>query len=163
MYGCQHNFNWKIWKTGELYFLFPADHCVLWLCDSCGIIFAKSQSEYIVNRTVYFNVLHCRKIFDDCRENLASYFKDREPTLWTFHPKVVFERFQGFVDRLETIKVVKPKKIGRLTDNLNKILLKDALLIVFSLSHTLFTFCLYPLICRFYCHCLSHLFDIFIS
>ncbi|XP_021937393.1 dynein beta chain, ciliary isoform X2 [Zootermopsis nevadensis] len=45
-----------------------------------------------------------RKIFDECRENLASYFKDREPTLWTFHPKIVFERFQAFLNRLETIK-----------------------------------------------------------
>jgi hypothetical protein len=77
---------------------------------------------------------------------LASYFKDREPTLWTFHPKIVFERFQGFVDRLETVKVVKPKGIGRLVDNLNKMPLKDPLLILLSLSHTLFIFCFEPLI-----------------
>jgi hypothetical protein len=71
-------------------------------------------------------MLYCRKIFDDCRENLASYFKDREPTLWTFHPKIVFERFQSFVDRLETIKVVKPEEIGRRVNNLNKMLLKES-------------------------------------
>jgi virulence-associated protein VapD len=56
---------------------------------------------------LYVNVLCYRKIFDDCRDNLASYFKDREPVLWTFHPKIVFERFQAFLKRLETIKVLK--------------------------------------------------------
>ncbi|GFG28503.1 hypothetical protein Cfor_03628 [Coptotermes formosanus] len=45
-----------------------------------------------------------RKIFDDCRDNLPSYFKDGEPVHWTFHPKIVFERFQSFLKRLETIK-----------------------------------------------------------
>ncbi|KAJ9585775.1 hypothetical protein L9F63_002412, partial [Diploptera punctata] len=45
-----------------------------------------------------------RRIFEESRENLGSYFKNKEPTLWTFHPKIVFERYQAFLDRLETIK-----------------------------------------------------------
>jgi len=63
------------------------------------------------------NVLCCRKIFDDCRDNLASFFKEREPMLWTFHPKIVFERFQAFLKRLETIKVSKSKETSNLMYN----------------------------------------------
>ena len=66
---------------------------------------------------LYVNVLCCRKIFDDCRDNLASYFKDREPMLWTFHPKIVFERFQAFLKRLETIKVLMSKETSNLVYN----------------------------------------------
>ncbi|XP_049809049.1 dynein beta chain, ciliary [Schistocerca nitens] len=44
-----------------------------------------------------------REIFDDRRENLAGYFKDREPTMWTFHPRMVFERFDSFLERMQTI------------------------------------------------------------
>jgi hypothetical protein len=66
---------------------------------------------------LYVNVLCCRKIFDDCRDNLASYFKDREPTLWTFHPKIVFERFQAFLKRLDTVKVLKSKETSNLMYN----------------------------------------------
>jgi len=72
---------------------------------------------YLLLRLVYVNVLCCRKIFDDCRDNLASYFKDREPMLWTFHPKIVFERFQAFLKRLETIKVLKSKETSNFMYN----------------------------------------------
>lgn len=37
---------------------------------------------------------------------MAYYFKDRKPVLWTFHPKIVFERFQNFLNRLQTIQVL---------------------------------------------------------
>jgi hypothetical protein len=66
---------------------------------------------------LYVNVLFCRKIFGECRDNLSSYFKDREPTLWTFHPKIVFERFQAFLKRLETIKVLNSKETSDLMYN----------------------------------------------
>jgi len=66
---------------------------------------------------LYVNVLCYRKIFDECRGNLASHFKDREPVLWTFHPKIVFERFQAFLKRLETIKVSKSKETSNLVYN----------------------------------------------
>ncbi|XP_034234645.1 dynein beta chain, ciliary [Thrips palmi] len=45
-----------------------------------------------------------RQYFDEYRDNIASFFKDREPVLWTFHPNVVFARLQLFVDRLHTIQ-----------------------------------------------------------
>ncbi|XP_068082615.1 dynein beta chain, ciliary-like [Anabrus simplex] len=45
-----------------------------------------------------------RDIFDERKENLASYFKDREPVPWTFHPNMVFERFQSFINRLEKLQ-----------------------------------------------------------
>ena len=35
---------------------------------------------------------------------MSYYFKDRKPVLWTFHPKIVFERFQNFLNRLQTIQ-----------------------------------------------------------
>lgn len=46
-----------------------------------------------------------RQAFDECKENMAYYFKDRKPVFWTFHPKIVFERFQNFLNRLQTIQV----------------------------------------------------------
>ncbi|XP_071447818.1 dynein beta chain, ciliary [Hetaerina americana] len=45
-----------------------------------------------------------RAIFDNSRENIASYFKEKEPTPWTFHPNAVFERFDSFLKRLEMIQ-----------------------------------------------------------
>ncbi|XP_052121253.1 dynein beta chain, ciliary-like isoform X2 [Frankliniella occidentalis] len=45
-----------------------------------------------------------RQYFDEYRENIASFFKDREPVLWTFHPNIVFGRLQLFVERLHTIQ-----------------------------------------------------------
>ncbi|XP_077291064.1 dynein heavy chain at 93AB [Arctopsyche grandis] len=45
-----------------------------------------------------------RTTFDHYKENLAPYFKDREPVLWTFHPNSVFERMNKFLDRLNTIQ-----------------------------------------------------------
>ncbi|XP_059610636.1 dynein beta chain, ciliary isoform X2 [Phlebotomus argentipes] len=47
---------------------------------------------------------HFRQIFDECKENLASYFTDRPPIHWTFHPNAVFDRFNAFLDRLNTIQ-----------------------------------------------------------
>lgn len=66
---------------------------------------------------LYANILCYRKIFDDCRDNLPSYFKDGEPVHWTFHPKIVFERFQSFLKRLETIKVLKFEQNSNLICN----------------------------------------------
>ncbi|KAK6645275.1 hypothetical protein RUM43_001551 [Polyplax serrata] len=45
-----------------------------------------------------------RKAFEECKENMAYYFKDEKPVLWTFHPNMVFERFERFLSRLQTIQ-----------------------------------------------------------
>ncbi|KAG8321110.1 hypothetical protein J6590_052486 [Homalodisca vitripennis] len=45
-----------------------------------------------------------REIFDEYKDNLVPFFKDRPPQLWTFHPNVIFGRFQLFLDRLHTIQ-----------------------------------------------------------
>ncbi|XP_054276549.1 dynein beta chain, ciliary [Macrosteles quadrilineatus] len=45
-----------------------------------------------------------REIFDEYKDNLIPFFKDRQPQLWTFHPNVIFARFQLFLDRLHTIQ-----------------------------------------------------------
>lgn len=45
-----------------------------------------------------------RTVFDEYKENLASFFGDRPPVMWTFHPNAVFERFNAFLDRLHTIQ-----------------------------------------------------------
>lgn len=42
-------------------------------------------------------------IFTLYKENIDWFFKDREPEPWNFHPNVVFERYNAFLSRLETI------------------------------------------------------------
>ncbi|XP_075210990.1 dynein heavy chain at 93AB [Lycorma delicatula] len=60
---------------------------------------AKQRVELTVNTLKTF-----RDIFDEYKDNLAPFFKDRPPTMWTFHPNIVFGRFQLFLDRLHTIQ-----------------------------------------------------------
>lgn len=45
-----------------------------------------------------------RTCFDECKENIGSFFRERPVVNWTFHPKNVFERFNAFIERLETIQ-----------------------------------------------------------
>ena len=45
-----------------------------------------------------------RTCFDECKDNIAAFFRDRPVVNWTFHPKNVFERFNAFIERLETIQ-----------------------------------------------------------
>lgn len=49
---------------------------------------------------------HFRALFDEYKENLDSFFDaaKRPPIYWTFHPNAVFERFNAFLDRLNTIQ-----------------------------------------------------------
>lgn len=62
-----------------------------------------------------------RATFDHYKDNLAPYFKDREPVLWTFHPNAVFERFNKFLDRLNTIQV---KNLSKYVIRFDDLLLK---------------------------------------
>ncbi|VVC95211.1 unnamed protein product, partial [Leptidea sinapis] len=45
-----------------------------------------------------------RHTFENFKENLAKYFENRTVIPWTFHPNVVFERMNKFLDRLNTIQ-----------------------------------------------------------
>lgn len=47
-----------------------------------------------------------RSVFDYFKENLAQFFHDENhpPVHWTFHPNAVFERFNAFMERLNTIQ-----------------------------------------------------------
>ncbi|CAG9581722.1 unnamed protein product [Danaus chrysippus] len=45
-----------------------------------------------------------RSTFDYFKERLPKYFVDRAVIPWTFHPNVVFERMNKFLDRLNTIQ-----------------------------------------------------------
>nr|CAD7405000.1 unnamed protein product [Timema poppensis] len=45
-----------------------------------------------------------RELFDEYKERLPEFFTGREPMPWTFHPNIVFERFQSFLDRLNTVQ-----------------------------------------------------------
>lgn len=47
-----------------------------------------------------------RVLFDQHKDNLESFFKEenRQAIPWTFHPNAVFERFNAFLDRLNTIQ-----------------------------------------------------------
>lgn len=43
-------------------------------------------------------------IFTQYKDNIHRFFHDRDPEQWSFHPNVVFERYNAFLSRLETIK-----------------------------------------------------------
>lgn len=47
-----------------------------------------------------------RSEFDYYKENLVPFFKEENypPILWTFHPNAVFDRFNAFLERLNTIQ-----------------------------------------------------------
>lgn len=49
---------------------------------------------------------HFRSLFDEYKESLETFFDaaKRPPIYWTFHPNAVFERFNAFLDRLNTIQ-----------------------------------------------------------
>lgn len=49
---------------------------------------------------------HFRHLFDEYKENLDPFFirNERSPLYWTFHPNAVFERFNAFLERLNTIQ-----------------------------------------------------------
>lgn len=43
-------------------------------------------------------------IFNQYRENIHRFFKEGPPKLWIFHPNVIFERLNAFLERLQTIQ-----------------------------------------------------------
>lgn len=45
-----------------------------------------------------------RGVFDECKDHIIPFFGERPPIHWTFHPNAVFERFNSFLDRLNTIQ-----------------------------------------------------------
>lgn len=45
-----------------------------------------------------------RSIFDEYKENLDPFFGENIVVNWTFHPNAVFQRFNDFLDRLNTIQ-----------------------------------------------------------
>ncbi|XP_045482107.1 dynein beta chain, ciliary [Harmonia axyridis] len=47
---------------------------------------------------------HFIKSFQRCKRNLSQFFKEREPQPWSFHPDMVFGRFNAFLERLNTIQ-----------------------------------------------------------
>ncbi|XP_031336595.1 dynein beta chain, ciliary isoform X1 [Photinus pyralis] len=51
------------------------------------------------------NILkHFTRTFELYKENLGYFFRDKPLKPWTFHPNTVFERFNVFLDRLNTIQ-----------------------------------------------------------
>ncbi|XP_038207715.1 dynein beta chain, ciliary [Zerene cesonia] len=54
---------------------------------------------------ITINILkNFRSTFDYFKENLPKYFENRAVLSWTFHPNVVFERMNKFLERLNTIQ-----------------------------------------------------------
>lgn len=45
-----------------------------------------------------------RSVFDECKDHIIAFFLERPPIHWTFHPNAVFNRFNSFLDRLNTIQ-----------------------------------------------------------
>ncbi|KAJ8313224.1 hypothetical protein KUTeg_009222, partial [Tegillarca granosa] len=53
------------------------------------------------------DVLHAfKETYEDHKSSLKNYFKDREPREWEFAPKLVFARFDKFMERVDTVKVL---------------------------------------------------------
>lgn len=47
-----------------------------------------------------------RNTYEDHKERLKSYFPEgTEPRLWEFAPKLVFARYDKFVERVKTVRV----------------------------------------------------------
>lgn len=47
-----------------------------------------------------------RSTYEDHKERLKSYFPEgTEPRLWEFAPKLVFARYDKFVERVKTVRV----------------------------------------------------------
>lgn len=47
-----------------------------------------------------------QSIFHDYKDNMGEIFKNHDPQPWTFHPDTIFERYNTFLDRLNTIQVI---------------------------------------------------------
>lgn len=46
-----------------------------------------------------------RILFEEHKENLENFFQEgRSYIPWTYHPNAVFERFNAFLERLNTIQ-----------------------------------------------------------
>lgn len=45
-----------------------------------------------------------RSVFEECKDHIIPFFVSRPPIHWTFHPNAVFERFNAFLERLNTIQ-----------------------------------------------------------
>ena len=47
-----------------------------------------------------------REVFEESRANIGQgYFKSSEPVLWNFNSKLVFERLNKYLGRLEKVRV----------------------------------------------------------
>lgn len=71
-------------------------------------IFQSDIDEAMQRLLLSINILKSfRELFDNCRSNIANYFKrpkERPPILWNFHPNTVFSRYNAFLERLRTIE-----------------------------------------------------------
>lgn len=46
-----------------------------------------------------------KSCYEDHKEKLKDYFKEKEPIEWEFAPQLVFHRYDKFLNRVETVVV----------------------------------------------------------
>ncbi|XP_071446269.1 dynein beta chain, ciliary-like [Hetaerina americana] len=105
-----------VWANSNYYC--SSSRIIVLLRQMCNLLIEKAR-EFLVPESIFLGevdetlirVNHSLDMlnefsgaFNTCRGNLASYFKDKEPSLWNFNPKLVFDRMHTFRDRLEVFK-----------------------------------------------------------
>ncbi|XP_049878702.1 dynein beta chain, ciliary [Pectinophora gossypiella] len=74
-------------------------------CLDPSTLFHSDIDEATQRIQMTINILKLFKnTFEYFKENISKYFVDRTVIPWTFHPNVVFERMNKFLDRLDTIQ-----------------------------------------------------------
>lgn len=74
-------------------------------CLDPSTLFHSDIDEATLRIQVTINILKkFQSTFDYFKDNLQKYFVNRRVIPWTFHPNVVFERLNKFLERLNTIQ-----------------------------------------------------------
>lgn len=63
---------------------------------------------HIFDRFIFFNVvlMGCRQVFCRYQDEIVNYYpEDVEVVPWNFHTKMIFERFDDYVERLGLVEV----------------------------------------------------------
>ena len=69
-------------------------------------IFKGEVEETIEKVQIAVKILRAfRNTYEEHREKLKDYFKDKEPIEWEFAPQLVFHRYDKFLGRVETVSV----------------------------------------------------------
>ncbi|XP_046391607.1 dynein beta chain, ciliary-like [Ischnura elegans] len=105
-----------VWANSNYYC--SSSRIVLLMRQICNMLIEKAR-EFLVPESIFLGeadetlarvnqsmemLNEFRNAFNECKDNLASYFKEKEPLLWNFNPKLIFDRMIKFQERLEVFK-----------------------------------------------------------